>query len=520
MTARAPILGIAGLIFLLFGLLSHWLTYVPAEGFFSFGWYSLTHIAAGIVFLAWYFVSGTGSAFQFLRARSTRYGANAILYTAFFVVVIVMLNFLGTRYHKRVDLSVEGVNTLSPQSCDVLDQLAEDVKIDVFLQAGRDPVLEELFDAFKDRSKRVAVRFVDPQVSPEVAQEAGITQVPSIRIRMGDRNTVITETDEDAVTNAIQRVSTTERKKIYFVDGHGEPAIDDSQSIGGFGLFADSLRKQNYVVEKLFLPEVQDVAQDAAALVVTATEKDYFPQEIEILDRYIHRGGRVMFLLEPREGPKLVDLVSKWGVNVGNDVIVDQQMRLFEGVTLGLDPVVSDYGDHPSVKTLKERSLFSIARSVRPAASSPKGVTVTPIAYTAKTSWAETDLDALFQQSQAQLSDADIPGPVSIAVAAAGFVKDIGGQGDGEFEIAVFGDSTFATNKYWRQLFNDALVLSVTGWLAGEPARISIGSRVIRASRAHLTPAQARSVFYLSVLVIPELILLLGVAVWWRRSAL
>jgi hypothetical protein len=28
------------------------------------------------------------------------------------------------------------------------------------------------------------------------------------------------------------------------------------------------------------------------------------------------------------------------------------------------------------------------------------------------------------------------------------------------------------------------------------------------------------TVFYLSVLVIPELILLAGIAVWWRRSAL
>jgi hypothetical protein len=83
--------------------------------------------------------------------------------------------------------------------------------------------------------------------------------------------------------------------------------------------------------------------------------------------------------------------------------------------------------------------------------------------------------------------------------------------------MAVFGDSTFATNKYWRQLFNDALVLSVTGWLAGE-ARVTIG-HVRCARRARFTPERV-SVFYLSVLVIPELILLLGVAVWWRRSAL
>ena len=519
MTSRAPILGIAGLIFLAFGLISHWLTYNPAAGFFAFGWYALLHLAAGLVCLVWYFLSGSGSVTQFVRARSTRYGANAIVYTAFFVAVVGMLNFLGVRYHKRFDLSAEGVNTLSEQSRAMLDKLEEDVKIDVFWQT-RDPVLEELFDAYKYRTKHVEVRFIDPQVRPEVAQEAGISQVPSIRVTMADRNTVITETDEEAITNAIQRVSSTVRKKIYFADGHGEPSIDDSQGVGGFGLFADSLRKQNYEVAKLFLPEVQEVPQDAAVLIVTATEKDYFPQELDTLARYMRRGGRVLVLLEPRQADKLVGFLKDWGAVAGNDVLVDQQIRLFEGVTLGLEPVVSDYGDHPAVKSLKERTLFSLARSVSPADPPPKGIVVKTIASTAKTSWAETDLDALFNQGAAELSDADKAGPVSIAVAASAYAKDIGGEGDAEFEMAVFGDSTFATNKYWRQLFNDALVLSVTGWLAGEEARVTIGPRAVRASRAYLTPEQAMSVFYLSVLVIPELILLLGVAVWWRRSAL
>ena len=31
-------------------------------------------------------------------------------------------------------------------------------------------------------------------------------------------------------------------------------------------------------------------------------------------------------------------------------------------------------------------------------------------------------------------------------------------------------------------------------------------------------PAETRRIFYLSVLVLPELLLLLGLTVWWRRS--
>lgn len=522
MGSRAPILGITGLILLFFGVLSHWLSYNPAEGFFaSFGWYSLLHLFAGVGCVLAYFTRGSGSLSDFVRQRSTKYGFNALAYTVVFVALFAMINFLGARYHKRFDVSTAGVNSLSEQSRKILTALTEGVAIDAFVEDGRDTVLEELLDAYKYETDRVQVRILDPQIRPELAQEAGIAQVPTLRIRMGERSTLVTKTDEESITNGIHRVSKADRKKIYFTEGHGEPAIDDHQSLDGAGLFADALRNQNYDVEKLFLAEIDEVPSDAAAVVLAAPEREVFAAELDSLDRYMRRGGRVLFLLEPRKNAELVTFLAKWGVVVDDNAILDQQVRLFQGVTLGLDPVVSSYGGHPAVRPIKERTMFSLARSVRPATAPPKGMVVQTIASTAKTSWAESDLDLLFGSSQAVFDEGkDLPGPVSLAVAASAYAKDIGGEGDAEFEMAVFGDASFTTNKYWRQLFNDALALSVVGWLAGEEELISVGSRAVRASRASLTAAQARSVFYLSVLVLPELILLCGIAVWWRRSSL
>ena len=520
MARRAPILGITGLVLILFGLLSHYFTYNPLEGFFSFGWYSLLHLAAGIACLVWYFMSGSASLGQFVQQRSTRYGVNAALYSVFFIAVVAMLNFLGVRYHHRTDVSAQGVNSISEQSREVVKKLDEDVEIDAFVDGGSDPVLEELFDAYAYHTDRLKVRFIDPQVHPELAQEAGISQVPTLRIKQGDRSTLVNATDEQSITNGIHRVTTRKRKKIYFVEGHGEPAIDDSKSADGFGMFATDLRNQNYLVDKLFLAEIDAIPEDADVVVTAAGRKEYFPREIALLEQYMRKGGHVLMLLEPRRGAKLAELASRFGVKAGNDVIVDQQLRLFQGVTLGLDPIISSYGDHPAVKSMKQRTIMSLARSVQPATSPPKGIVVKTLASTARTSWAETDLDRLFRSSEAQLDDADLKGPVPVGVAASAFAKDIGGEGDGEFEMAVYGDVQLATNKYWHQLYNDSLVLSTIGWLAGEQELISIGPRAVRASRAHLTPAQARTVFYLSVLIIPEVILLCGIAVWWRRSSL
>ncbi len=520
---RAPIIGIAGLVLVAFALLSHWWLRNPADSMFRVGWYGLAHLLGGIACLVAYF-SGGGSSFgDFVRRRSTRYGMNAAVYSALFMAVIVMVNLMGTRYHYRIDLSAGGINSLSEQSRKIVETLKGEVRIEAFLEAGRDPVLEELLDAYRYHSDLITARIIDPQIHPELAQAALISHVPSLKISMGERSTVVTKTDEESVTNGINRVSSSEQKKVYFIEGHGEPSITDSDSATGLGLFAKDLKNQNYVVEGLFLPELESVPGDAAAVVAVASDKPYFPHEVESLERYMREGGRVMFLLEPGKGAEISDMLLRWGVVAGNDVIVDQQMRLFQGVTLGLEPVVASYGEHPAVASLRERTIFSLARSVSVLEGFEAAIVRVPLAFTSKTSWGETDSERLFSKSEASLDNDDLKGPVSIAVAASAYVKDLeGGEAtsDAEFEMVVFGDSTFATNKYWRQLFNDALGLATVGWLAGEEQRISIGPRAVRASRAYLTQAQARTVFYLSVLVIPELILLAGIAVWWRRSSL
>jgi ABC-type uncharacterized transport system involved in gliding motility auxiliary subunit len=521
MAQRAPILGIAGLVLLFFGLLAHWFSYNPAEGFFTFRWYTAIHLLLGAACLAGQFFVGQGSWKTFLGRRSTRYGANAIIYSAVFVVVFGMINFLGARYHKRFDMTSANVNSLSEQSRSVLDGLEATVQLDAFVENGSNPVIEEILSAYQYESDRFEVKILDPQLRPELTREAGISQLPSLRISSGDRSTVITTIDEEAITNGIHRVTSSVQKKIYFIEGHGEADIDDSKTNGGLGFFAEALRNQNYLVEKLFLAESKSVPEDASVVISPPADRELFPLELEMLADYMRSGGRVMFLLEPQRNAEVATFLADWGINVGDDIILDQQVRLFQGPSLGFEPVVSSYSQHPSVRPMTERTLFSLARSVRPAANPPKGIIVDAIALTANTSWAETNTQKLLGESKADFDEeTDILGPVPIAVAASAYVKDIGGQGDAEFEMLVFGDGTFVTNKFWRQLFNDALALAGVGWLAGQEELISVGSRAIRASRAHLTAAQSTTVFVLTVIVLPEAILLLGILVWWRRSSL
>jgi ABC-type uncharacterized transport system involved in gliding motility auxiliary subunit len=112
---------------------------------------------------------------------------------------------------------------------------------------------------------------------------------------------------------------------------------------------------------------------------------------------------------------------------------------------------------------------------------------------------------------------------VSIGVAVTAKPKDMGLQPPAtadEARLVVFGTALFANSQQLVQArLNGDLFLNAVGWLVGQEELVSIRSRTVRASRADLTVDQAPQLFYLSVLIIPELLMALGIWVWWRRRS-
>jgi hypothetical protein len=73
----------------------------------------------------------------------------------------------------------------------------------------------------------------------------------------------------------------------------------------------------------------------------------------------------MLALLSPDRAEELVSFFAPWGVKVGEDVVVDQVVRLFQGPALGLAPLVDTYdASHEITKGLKGRTLFPMTRSV------------------------------------------------------------------------------------------------------------------------------------------------------------
>jgi ABC-type uncharacterized transport system involved in gliding motility auxiliary subunit len=257
-------------------------------------------------------------------------------------------------------------------------------------------------------------------------------------------------------------------------------------------------------------------------LVVAGPTRPLVPHIIDSINGYLNRGGRALVMFQPPRPDgsineaALQNLMADWGVTAGNNVVVDQVVRLFAGPALGLNPVVTSYMPHPITTSFDKQTVFPMTRSVDPVASPKPGLVVTALARTSDTSWAETDLVGIFQKQTARFTQGDIKGPVTVAAAIEANLDELK-RGKGTARLVVFGDTDFAGNQYIENFFNRDFIMNSIDWLAGQANSISIRPRTLRASRFSLTIAEFDAVFVLSVLLLPELLLIVGIAVRWER---
>jgi ABC-type uncharacterized transport system involved in gliding motility auxiliary subunit len=507
--------GLIGVILLLFAGVALVLT--RGETIFDVI-YIAVHGLLGVLLLIAYFSTGIDNLRTFLGERSTRYGTNTVVASLLFIAILGVLNFLAYRHHHRFDLTSDKVYSLSPQSAQLLQGLTQDLRLEAFVEGGANPEVEDLLRNYREASDKVTFRMIDPDREPELAERYGIKAYNTVRVQYGEASNQVTQPTEENLTNAIIKITRTGARTVCVVEGHGEPDLNDRESARGYALFKQALENETYQVKPLLLATIDTVPTDCSLVVVAGPTRPFLAQELPQLDAYIKGGGRMLFLLPPQKAGEFIDFLKPYGITLGADVVVDQVVRLFQGPALGLAPLVDTYdASHEITKALKGRSLFPMTRSVT-AAEGTAGVKATELVKTSPSSWAETDLTALFENQQAALDPSDRKGPVPIAVAAELDLKQLGGTGT-DARIAVFGSSEFADNQHVEGTFyNQDLLLNTVGWLVGQSDLVSIRPRGVRASRVAFTEREGTAIFYLSVLVLPELLLLAGLLVWWRRE--
>jgi len=431
--------------------------------------------------------------------------------------IIVILNFMADRYPRRLDLTEGKLHSLSDLTVETLKGLDEDVMALAFMEGGTSEKLETLLKEYRVHSSRFEYEFIDPDRERERTIEYGVRRRNTLVVESEERQQKITELQEKEITNALLKVIRDREEVVYLTVGHGEAGL--GREPHEFGLLEERLKEIEYVVQdSLFLAREGEVPEDCAVLLIAGPRTPFLANEVEAVRRYLEKGGSVFALLDPRHQSGLEDLLAEWGVIVGDDFVIDTSGI---GSLFGLDfttPVAVTYGDHPI--TEKHRGLmtfFQLGRSVRFDGGDRAEVEGVDLVETSAQGWAETDLSVLEAKGRRTVKldeEVDRPGPVSLA-AAVWAKEEEGGEGA---RMVVFGDSDFATNQFFDYQGNGDLVLNALSWLAEDESLISIRPRQAGYNPIALTESQGEWIFWVTVVLIPAAVALLGVLIVSRKG--
>jgi ABC-type uncharacterized transport system involved in gliding motility auxiliary subunit len=454
---------------------------------------------------------------QFLKARQTKYAAYATVYILVVLAIMVVANILGDRYNKSYDGTANKRYSLSDQTVKIVKGLKQDATITYFDQSTRFQRTRDVLDQYAKLSPKVHVEYVDPDKKPQFARDAGIKNYGTAIVQIGARKEEAKSTTEEGITGAFIRDLKNNTRTVCFVSGSGEHQIDDSDR-NGYSQLRDLLGKDEYSTKSINLLQKAEIPNDCTTFVVGGPTSDYQQPQVDAIKKYVEDGGRALFMLDPPlklrrsevgENDGLANLLQSWGVTLNKDLILDLNPI---GQLAGLGPqvaLVTSYDSHPIVSEMKGTATgFPLSRSME--IKNGDKTTVQKLFSSSESSLATTNLSS-------PAVDPNDPknkkGPMTIAAAGSYTTGKENSQG----RFVVLGSSSWAANSFIRFNGNRDLALNAMNWLSSDEDLISIRPKEQDDRRITMTRAQLTWVRTTSQFMLPLVVVVAGVAVWWRR---
>jgi len=470
------------------------------------------------------------------RVRSFFFSAAVVLAA---VAVTILANVGIVLHDLHVDLTREKLYTPAADALAVAERLDRPVRITYFYR-GEDAEgrrTRDVLELMGRRNPLLAIRTVDPDREPAVAQAFGIRLANAAVVEAEGRKVVVQSIDEREIAIGIQRVLRERVPTVCFVEGHNELPMDnfefhthvegvsththgDSssrvvQTTGhGIGRLRRILEAQGYDALKVVLATSGAVPAACGAVVIANPRTAFLPAESDALAAYVERGGALLAMLDlgffPE--PRLAGLLRRLGVVLPQVAVVDPLNHYARDAEM---VAVAAYENTPVTRSLS-MTFFPGVRPlqlVQPEA----GVTITPLFLSSRDSYVRpvraTDVRAVDVVQPGLRGDADRRGPSVLGAAAEGALLG----GTGRFRAVVIGDGDFASNSFLPYLANGDLALSSLRWLLDEDKTAAVKTRIPVPPSIELSRGQMKAVFLAIVVLLPVSVLAMGGLVWWRR---
>lgn len=430
------------------------------------------------------------------------------------VIVAIFLGVAGTlaafaqRHPVTWDISQSGRHSLSAASRNVLQQMPEPVDITAY--AARQDIdlgdirkhIYDFVEPYRQAKPDLTLKFVDPAEYPQQAREAGIQASGELVIAYRKRREHVIALNEQALTNALLRLSRNRQTHMRFLEGHGERKPDGGapRDLGNFS---------KHLEGRGIWPVTSNIkaAQDARLMLIAGPQSDLLPGEMEQIKAFLDSGGNLLWLLDAAPLHGLQPLAEALGLVLTPGMVIDPDARGRYSVPVVAQ--VATYGHHAVTDNFDLATVFPLARQLGFAEASDWHVT--SLVETSATSWVESgtpDDSATFDPQR------DISGPVTLAAALERAVEDR------RQRVAVVGGGAFLSNTYIGLGGNLDFGINLVEWLKGDDYLIAIQPKATVDATLSLTKTAAATLSFGFLFGLPLTLFAVGGLIWWRRRKL
>ena len=259
-----------------------------------------------------------------------------------------------------IDTTKEKLYTLSDTSKEQVKNIDNNVKI-IFLGYDDGDATINLAKQYNKINDKINTEIINISERPDLQQKYGIQSSDKVVIIEGNNNTkILTEEDfatydyttydeidttEQTLTNSIIGVTLKKETKIYFLTGHNEYSLSsDLTYLQAF------LENEVNTVESLNLLTKGVVPEDCSCLVIATPEKDFTTYEVDLLTKYINKGGKILWLndaeLKGSKYPNVQKVLDLFGVGLTEGIILEQDSnRKIGGYPNFMVPNLSYYSE-------------------------------------------------------------------------------------------------------------------------------------------------------------------------------